>query len=203
MSTQKLSKIVMLIGLSLVSLSSIFYLLYTAPPKTESFFAFFIVYLNEYNDFYKLILLGVFLIIASMFISVYELAEKYRELDLKELLELKNFQNRQIPLEQKQKLLAELNYVISIIEEKITSEQDSAWKWEIKLKSALFTRSRLINGRKLKPLELNDEQKSKLRKESTLLNLKEYNLNSGTDSSTVSSIKEKMALYRKHRREQV
>jgi len=134
-------------------------------------------------------------------VAVYQTSNEFRNLDLE-----KYFLNYNGPGnladEEKSKLLAEMDYIISRLEQKISVDDKYAWRWQMKLKSVNYTRSRLIKGQDIQPALLSCEEITFLDKNSQLLKVKPYDLEHKTDPTTVSSIKEKMALYRQHRQEQ-
>lgn len=140
---------------------------------------------------------SVFLFITSFALltiaSVLRAGEKFKESDLKdyqpedfEVVEVENYS------------YTELNYAVQKIEGIIKSDPKNAWQWEIKLKSVVYRRNKLPQQNGVSE-ELSPEQINKLENESHLLKLNKYNLKAKSDLSTVHSIKEKMALYRKHK----
>lgn len=143
------------------------------------------------------------LIVIAIFSSVFQTTNQIEQSLSKDFINNFNGRTEKLSVAERQKLLAEMNYVIGIIEEKISKGGDESWNWQVKLKSAIFSRSRILNGGEIEPAELTGDEKRTLEKESPLLCLKDYGQKTATDPTTVISIKSKMALYRQHRQEQI
>ena len=136
-----------------------------------------------------------------MLISFHLSSKQFKLQDEEDYILSYNFAPQELTLEEKQRSLAQLNFLEEVLNKRIKTDSENSWQWEIKLKSITFSKSRLLKDGEIEPTILTDEEKRTLEKESTLLNLTEYGQKTGTDPSTVSSIKSKMALYRKHRKE--
>ena len=188
------------ICLILFSLSANF--LFSKDKEFTSITSVFMASLVRDGVFNNLMFFGFFQIVCLSFLSVLKAKEQYKLSDLEQYRLCYNGPSKSYSYEEKQRLVAELNYIIDSLKSKIQSDTANAWHWEIKLKSATYTLNRLIDGQEILPLDLSEEDKRTLDKESSLLTLNDYSLNAKSDASTVHSIKEKMALYRKHRQEQ-
>ena len=149
----------------------------------------------------KLSLGSILLLTVYSLFSVFKAQIEFKKLNLDEYLLNCNAPG-EMTNEEKSRLLGEMNYIISCINEKIAEGSENAWQWKIKLKSVHYTRSRVLKTTKVIPAELSSEDIARLKQNSSLLSLKDYNQNAGTDSSTISSINDKISLYRKHRQEQ-
>ena len=144
---------------------------------------------------------SIFLLITSFILltiaSVLRAGEKYKE---SELIGYEPEYFKRIEVESYS--YAELNYAIQKIEDMIKNDPKNAWQWEAKLKSVVYRRNKLPQQSGVSE-ELSPEQINKLENESHLIKLNKYNLKAKSDLPTVYSIKDKMALYRKHKQEKV
>ena len=150
----------------------------------------------------KVCLSSIVAVSAGSLISVYLYQNEFQSLDLREYISNYNGPNN-LSAEEKSKLLAEMDYIISEIKAKMSEDFENAWRWEMKLKSISYTRSRLIKLSKVTPSALSNEEKARIKNESSHLNLVAVNQKTGSNKSTINSIQAKLALYRKHRQEEV
>lgn len=197
-------RIILLVsGLSLVFLSSTVFLSYQNDSGNRSDITLVMRDIIQAESFHNVLRFGIILTIASQFFAIFVASEEHKDSIGEDLEGYYQSPKSKMTWEEREQALAELAYIIQKIEQKLEVKTELSWHWEIKLKSANFTRSKLLGDDDPIVRTLSEEEKRRLEKESPLLTLKEYDQETQTDLPTRQSIKSKMALYSQHRKEQI